>query len=357
MPARKVVVTSLTAFLLLVLFYLLFKILLPFIPSFLWAVIVVILSWPLYIRVRQKLRSRTITALLFTVLALLFLIIPFTYLISRLVAEAKDLYPVIEEKVNDPEWVANFKEHRVTAFILKNGEKILNKLEVDPGQLISNVSQNIASTSGTLVKNIGRALFRLAMSMIFIFILYRNGPAILEGFRNFIPLSQKRCLQMEKDIYALLKSIFFGIFFTAVIQGIMGGIGFAVLGLPTPLFFGAVMAFFSLFPVGGASIIWIPTAIILFASGDITKGIILLVWGGFLVSSLDNFIRPLLISGRSKFPLILVFIGALGGIMAFGLMGIFIGPIVLVITGRVILIFEEILFPGQEEEPAPASQG
>ncbi|HPR64851.1 MAG TPA: AI-2E family transporter [Thermoanaerobaculia bacterium] len=352
MKSRKIVVTSLTASLLVLLFYLLAKILIPFIQSFLWASIIVILSWPLYEKVCCKVKSRSFTALLFTALMLIFILLPFAYFVTHLVNEATDLYPVVEKTLKDPNWQENFKRHKTLAFVIDQGKPILEKLNIEISQIVSTVSRKTAAIAGAIFKNSFIVLFRIFMTAIFIFMLYRDGPKILDGLRTFIPLPNWRCRQMEQDIYRMLQAIFFGVFFTAIVQGIMGGIGFAILGLPSPLFFGTLMAFFALFPVGGAALVWLPGAVILLATGSVTKGVILAIWGGILVSSLDNFLRPILISGRSKFPLILVFIGALGGIMAFGFMGIFVGPIVLAITGRILLVFEEILHPQHpDDEP------
>lgn len=132
------------------------------------------------------------------------------------------------------------------------------------------------------------------------------------------------------------RAVFMGIGLTALVQGILLGIGFAIAGLPSPLVFGVLGAMFALVPVVGTAIIWVPAALWLLAQGETAYAVFMLAWGVVVVGSVDNFLRPILISGRVEVPTLAVFIGVMGGLSAFGFVGLFLGPIVL---GLVVALF------------------
>jgi predicted PurR-regulated permease PerM len=120
-----------------------------------------------------------------------------------------------------------------------------------------------------------------------------------------------------------------GIGLTALVQGALVGVGFWIAGLPSPLVFGVVAALFALVPLVGTTIVWAPGAIFLALQGDYGHSIFLALWGVIVVGMVDNFLRPLLISGRAEVPTLAVFVGVMGGLSAFGFIGLFLGPIVL----------------------------
>ena len=140
----------------------------------------------------------------------------------------------------------------------------------------------------------------------------------------------------------LLNSVIFGIILTVAIQAILGGLGWWFVGLSTPAFFGMLMFFFGMFPAGTA-VVWIPGGLYLILSGDIKGGILLLAWGSIVVGTIDNLLRPFLISGgKSKgkgeeIPTLLVILGLFGGVIKWGFLGVFLGPLILVLF---LLIFD-----------------
>ncbi|MBS1271590.1 MAG: putative transport protein [Candidatus Marinimicrobia bacterium] len=136
----------------------------------------------------------------------------------------------------------------------------------------------------------------------------------------------------------------------ALLQGFLGGIAFWILGLPSPIFWGAVMAFLSIFPVIGAPLVYLPAAAILLIQGSLPRGLILLIWGTLIVSQIDNFLRPILISGRAKLHTLILFFSILGGIYIFGFLGIIMGPVVAALFLTMIKIYRDELVP---ETPDP----
>jgi predicted PurR-regulated permease PerM len=125
----------------------------------------------------------------------------------------------------------------------------------------------------------------------------------------------------------------------ALVQGGLGGLGFLMVGLPAPLFWGTVMTFLAFIPILGAFLVWVPAVVILFAQGAYLKAVILLVWGAIVVSLSDNFLRPILISGRTQVHTLLLFFGILGGLKVFGFLGFIAGPLVITICLAMVDIY------------------
>lgn len=212
------------------------------------------------------------------------------------------------------------------------------------------VIQKIAEWSGTALTSLSKVLVRRASTFFFniivvamvTFFFIRDGSSIIKNFKGVLPLNEK-----ERDIFyqkgkKLLNSVIFGVIISVAIQAVLGGIGWWFCKLPNPSFFGVLMFIFGLFPAG-TSIVWIPGAIYLILIGNIKAGIILLIWGTLIVGTVDNFLRPLLISGGKnggEIPTLLVIIGLFGGVFAWGFIGIFLGPITLVLFTIVFDIYK-----------------
>jgi predicted PurR-regulated permease PerM len=158
--------------------------------------------------------------------------------------------------------------------------------------------------------------------------------------RRLIPLAEERKDKLFGQLGAVTRAIVFGTTVTALLQGLLLGIGFAFAGLPSPVVFGVLAALLSLLPVGGAAFVWIPAVIWLFIDKHWGAGIFILIWG-CLLGGLDNVLRPLLISGRARISALAVFVGVLGGIPAFGAIGVIAGPVVLSLVLALIEFAEE----------------
>ena len=155
-----------------------------------------------------------------------------------------------------------------------------------------------------------------------------------------IPLDEERKERLFRQLSGVTRAIVIGTSLTALMQGVLIGIGFAIAGLPSPVVFGVLAALLSMLPVGGAAFVWGPAAIWLFFDGRWGFAIFMLAWG-FMLGGLENVLRPMLISGRARISALAVFIGVLGGIPAFGAIGIIAGPVVLSLVLALIEFAEE----------------
>jgi predicted PurR-regulated permease PerM len=198
------------------------------------------------------------------------------------------------------------------------------------GGISKALSKVLAGTKG-LLKGIAEQLFTLVVFYFTAIVFFHNSEAITRFFERFLPLAEKDRDKMFRSIRDVTRAVFFGVLVTALVQGGLSIIGFAVTGVPHALVLGAVTFFVSLIP-GGPMLIWLPAACYLFyIDVPLWRPIALLVWGAGVVSTADNFIRPIFIGRSVELPMILIFFGVLGGLMAFGIIGLFLGPVILTV--------------------------
>jgi predicted PurR-regulated permease PerM len=189
--------------------------------------------------------------------------------------------------------------------------------------------QSLMSSGGSVLMGaLGTAVSFLLMLFVLFFVL-RDGPALARKLMPMLPIEAQRRARLWEHLAEVTRAVFLGIGVTAMAQGTLVGIGFWIAGLPSPLVFGVVAALAALIPMVGAALVWVPAALVLALRGDYGHAIFLAVWGAAFVGMVDNFLRPLLISGRAEVPTLAVFVGVMGGLSAFGFIGLFVGPIVL----------------------------
>jgi predicted PurR-regulated permease PerM len=205
----------------------------------------------------------------------------------------------------------------------------LEDVQAKAVELGSKLSTALAAASGALVVGLLDALITFFTTIFLLFFLLRDGDQMAEAVFDLLPLADTERRDVIARLRSMLDSIFRGSLLCALIQGALGGVGWALAGLPSAILAGAVMGILSLLPIGGTAIVWLPGAIFLFSTGHRGSAIFLAVWGIVVTSFLaDNVLKPLLISGRELNTLV-VFLGVFGGLSAFGLLGLFIGPITL----------------------------
>ena len=174
-------------------------------------------------------------------------------------------------------------------------------------------------------------LFSFFMMFITMFFLFRDGPELIDTIRASNPLPSVYVSEILQTFEAVSYAIFFGTLLTAIVQGAAATILFLSLGIPSPVFWGALVSFMSLVPMVGAFLVWIPMFVYLMITGDTTRAIILLAVGGLVVSSIDNILKPIIIRGRTDMHPLLVFLSVLGGMNIFGFLGVLLGPLIIAV--------------------------
>lgn len=314
--------------------YLFYRMLKPFLAPLCWAAIFAIVFYPLYEKLRRWIKSDTLRAIVITLLVLVVIIGPVTYLGVALVQEAISLFDTFSQ------WVASGK---LTALNDLKNTPIYQMLQgrlspyVDLSQLdlqvmlekgVKTVSTFALTQATKILTNTGKLLFQFVLMIFFLFYFIRDGKALFDQIREVIPLTPEKAAVTISDLKKVIQSNMYGGLMVALLQGFLGGILFLIMGLPSPVFWGAVMAFLALLPLIGPFIIYIPAGVILIVTGSPIKGILLIAIGSIVVSQVDNFLRPILASRDTGMHTMLLFVSIMGGAAIFGLLGIVLGPVI-----------------------------
>ena len=207
----------------------------------------------------------------------------------------------------------------------------------------------MASSGGTVMLGAIGTIVSFLLTLFVLFFVLRDGPAFARQLAQMVPVETRLRQKLGRHLVDVTRAVFMGIGVTALVQGILLGIGFTIAGLPSPLVFGVLSALLALVPVVGTAVVWVPAVIWLLVQGETGYAIFMAAWGVVVVGSVDNFLRPILISGRVEVPTLAVFVGVMGGLSAFGFIGLFLGPIVL---GLVVALFR---FTAEEMAGKPRS--
>jgi predicted PurR-regulated permease PerM len=327
----------------------------PFLVPMAWAALIALMTWPLFRRARAFTQRPALTAALFTGVIFLTVGVPLTVLLANLASEATRLVVGVQEWLKQgsplPLWITD----RVWMMDWIRQLQQVNVL--DPAVLAGWVQSYGGIVSGRLVDLAGavaRNVLSVTITLIALFCFYLDGERLVGHGRRMAPVLLPYASQGFVDrLGASIRAVVFGLLGTAIVQGTLGGIGFAVAGTGVPVALGALTALASFLPVGTV-LVWVPAAIWLAISGEQLAAVGLALWGGLVVSTADNWLRPLLISGTTQIPFLLVFFGVLGGLSAFGILGLFVGPVLLSVS---FTLLAEFARPPDDAGPAPAPQG
>lgn len=314
-------------------------VLLPFVTALLWAVILTYSTWPLYAGLKRSVGGRnTVAAALMTLAVSVVMLAPFVIVVAGLADNAAELVDalrrVFEEGLPDaPAWV------RELPLIGERADAYWRGLAQDDNRLIEELKGMLVSARAVLLTGGGylaAGVLQLALSVLVAFFLFRDGEAAAARLQQAASRLAGPGARYLLDVAGqTVNSVVYGILGTALAQGVLAGIGFWVAGVPGASLLGLATFFLSAVPVG-PPLIWGSAAVWLFYQGSVGWAIALALWGLLVVSMVDNFLKPLIISRGSSLPFILVFLGVLGGVVAFGFIGVFLGPTLLAVGYRVL---------------------
>ncbi|MBI2884340.1 MAG: AI-2E family transporter [Candidatus Methylomirabilis oxyfera] len=213
------------------------------------------------------------------------------------------------------------------------------------------VSRFIVDNLKGIAINLLSFTVNLFLAAFTFFFLLRDGEAIVCSLQRVLPLERKHAEALFSRLYEAVSAVVRGTIVTALAQGVLGGVGYWALGVPYPVFLGLATALFSLLPVGGSGLIWIPAALYLFLEGGWIRGLLLLAWSTVVVSTADNVLKPALISGGTNLPTLFLFFGMLGGLQVFGILGFILGPVLLVTLSTFLEIYVAMVSPPSVDRP------
>ena len=325
--------------------YALFLIFAPFAGDLCWAGFLAFLLHPVNLALRRRFRGRSGAAALLTVFVPLAVLLPVAALSVSFVSQIRALSAKLQAAVSgaDLHSVADLQNLSWFASIDRwLDEHFGISAQTIQGWIVSGthaILEHAAGLGGSVFLGTLSSLFGLGLTLVLLYFFLCDGDAMLDRARSLIPLHETRTERLFTDLSSIARAIVFGTTLTAALQGLLLGLGFWFVGLPSPVVFGVLGALIAMLPIGGTALIWIPATAWLFLDHHPGLGAAMAVWG-IVLSGLDNVLKPLLISGRATVSPLVVFLGVLGGIGAFGAIGMIAGPI-LVSLALALLEFAE----------------
>lgn len=305
----------------------------PFLSPITWAAILAYSSWPLYRRIRPIFgKWRATAAFAMTALLTCAVVVPLLWMLVLFGQELRVAYRALaDSSTRGPYVLPGFI--RGIPWLGEQFQQQVDRYASEPAALVSHVASWLQAWAGELaamVGGIGRNLGKLLVAMVTVFFLYLDGERIVYQCRRVVGrFFGDRLDPYVATMATMTRSIVYGLVVTAFAQGLVAGIGYAIVGLSASVLLGALTGLLSVVPIVGTGLVWGSLSIYLAVTGHVWKAGILAAYGLLLVHPTDNILRPLLISNATRVPFLPVMFGVLGGISAFGLVGVFVGPIIL----------------------------
>jgi Ca2+-transporting ATPase len=303
-----------------------------FLLTLIWAFIIAYVTWPPYCWLRQKLNGKaTLSAAIMTMIIAAIIFLAVYWLADMLKDELQIAYQSLAvnfsqqqyrlpDSIRQLPWLGNYLQ------------EWLDRLASDRAGAATQVANWAKQWLGEFAKffgGIGHYIIKLGVILVTVFFCFRDGKVAIKQLHQGLIRSLGKYLSVYLHAAgSTTRAVVYGLVLAALSQGVMAGFGYAVAGVRAPVLLGIFTALLALIPMG-ATLVWMPTGITLVLTGQLWPGIGLLLWGFLVISTVDNVIRPIVISGASRMPFLVVMFGVLGGLSAFGAIGLFLGPVIL----------------------------
>lgn len=349
---RTAVLAGLTALTL----YLCWVLLRPHLVPLVWAVALAVVTRPLHVRIRERLGRPALAAGLSAALVATALVAPAILVGQQLFHQASEGLKTMQKEEHRGRWRALVDKNPRLA-------PVLASIERRGGNAASQATQGVAARLPGFLGTSARGVMEAAIAVFALFFLYRDEEPALRLVRSLSPLDGRDTRRVLRRVHDTIWATMFGTVVMAAVQGFLGGLIFAILGLPAPVLWGVVMAFLAIVPVLGAFIVWVPAAAFLALEGEVGKALVLTAFGALVVSGVDNVLYPALVGRRMRLHTLAVFLALLGGIAVVGAAGIVIGPVVLATAQELLRIWKRRTAPrpartrSARPERAPVTAG
>ena len=335
------------------LLYQLLLILSLFADVIVWAASLTLVFWPIHQSVQRRLPGRLNSpAALTTGGVFLLVFLPILFIAWMVVVQSTQLYPTVLD------WITVFRTEgigklvgimppfmqdywqSINAYI--NQSSVLSQFDLEQFILsnINTISLMVANFGAVTAGAILLGFINILLILTLMFFCFRDGERFLNWLFGIIPMSAVHAEAVALRVYLTVTAVIGSALITALIQGIIAMVGYLIAGVPLAVFFGVLTGFCAMIPVVGAGLVWLPIGIFVFTQ-DTSWGIFLLVWGFFLVSLIDNFLKPILIGSRARIPILLIFCSIIGGANVYGVTGLLVGPILIAVLLAFITIYRE----------------
>lgn len=327
----------------------------PYLPAILGATLLAIAFDPLHQRLARVVRNRSFAALLSTVAVVILVLVPAVALSSAAVGELRELYRQLSAANRDHGGLAALLQERLAPAL----DWLAERSGIASDELRAALVERIAQAGGAVLRStralasaLTEGVVQLVVGMMTLFFLLRDGRTILAHAASAIPLPPDQVKDLFEHAGGTIVANMYGVLAVALAQGLLAGLGFYFVGLPSPVLWGLVAGLFSLVPIVGTGIVWVPAVILLTAGGNWGRALLLAAWSAGIVAMADNFVRPWVVGQRMNSHPLLVFFALLGGVKLFGIAGLFVGPMILSVTAVLIRFATKPVTEGATEEQA-----
>jgi predicted PurR-regulated permease PerM len=341
----------------LIALYLCWLIIVPFIEVILWAAVLAIIAFPYHMRLRARGFRPWLAALITTLGVVVVVLVPVLVILTLVAAQIPDAIDQVQKLIIAAKgWMApdgaiyKWVDPRYDLDWLQDPEAVKSRTAA----LLSPLTARAAQLAGAAIGSLAGTAVQICFALFTLFYFLRDTREIGTSIMDLLPLEKEQSKNVFKRCREIIDASVQGVIVIAGIQGALGAIGFWALGVPSAILWGVVMFILSMIPALGAFLVWVPAAIFLFATGAWIKGILLVIWGGVVIGSVDNFLRPKLVGQKTGMHDLVIFFSVLGGLQAFGILGLFLGPVVVAVALSITEVFKEVSQNWRETPKSPA---
>jgi predicted PurR-regulated permease PerM len=316
--------------------FLSYRLALPFLAALVWATVLAVLVAPALGKLERRVGNTGLAAFIMAAALAVIVSVPLLFIVQQLVREVADGAVHVEAVFRASDW-----REMVSGYgsLAAAADWLAERLDL-PG-LAGLLARWLTTQSGTLLRGSINQAIILVLVFYLLFYLLRDRHSIARVLRDNSPLNAGETERIVSRFVDTVHATIFGTVTVAAVQGTLGGLAFWWLGLPAPAFWGFVMGLLAILPVLGAFVIWVPAALFLALEGEWARAVILAVWGGVVIATIDNLLYPILVGNRLRLHTVLMFVGAVGGILVFGAPGLVLGPATIAVTLELLAILKE----------------
>ncbi len=343
---KNAVLTIISFFLAGTVLVLTLRLYLPFFQPIAWAAVIALLLHPINRALRKIFKDRRgLVAFILCLAFVAFIFIPMVAALTRVTTQAIDMVTDLSHQIKEGQvsFVPDPTKHpRIYALgktFFKKIERLQADIEATVLSAISWVGQFLLSRGTTIFRNTVKFILQVVFMIVTLFYLFRDGERFVAGIKGLLPVPREEADRLVEKLQQVLEATLYGSLLTALAQGALGFIIFALLKFSSPILMGLLIALASFIPLVGTAIVWGPAVIYLLAKALYVKALILFLYSALLISQIDSIIRPFFISGRTEIHNLFIFFSILGGIKCFGFLGIFLGPILVALSLSVLHIY------------------
>jgi len=357
---REKIITLFFFVLLVLISYELYAVVYPFISAIVSAILLAFIAHPVLIALNRRLRSRSLCALIITLLVALLLGLVAAWLSTRLVLEAQSLYKGLAPGTTNAglarasAWIRSTAiGARLNAMLAYHGLRLEDEVRSFATAAAKQVSEYIVLHGGEVAGNFALFIFHLSIALIAFFYFLRDGESYYDTLRELTPLHEEDKRAIFESLGVTLSAVMRGLLLVALLDGAALGLGYLVLGVPYWALLALVSAATALLPIGGTALIWVPVAAYLFATSGWVPALVLLGWSVLVVAVSDNLVKPLAMGHDTGLPTLALFLGLAGGIEAYGPLGIFAGPAVMAVFASLLRVYRRNYAAARDSDSPP----